>query len=541
MPLPSTVFSTERVSGPLKSAIETGRRKQILEKTVFDNTDFRTRLESFTVAGSLTSKSILRIQGLAHNAIERGTDYKRFAESLGPDTLKNITSPRVVYRNAINNAYHRARYETQQNIKSIKPFLKYVTFGDERVRPNHAILDGKVAREDDAFWSVNYPPNGHGCRCVARAMSLGDVRRAGVTPKTLPQIEQETRTQQIAAGVAPSKVVRPLADPGWRGSFKLGEPGSDAIIKEIKKYDSARYSSFITPQKTVSPEVFTQVRPIPVGKPFKAISQFEAEQYARLNFAKVSNFDGLELSGMNSTIRALHDAAAGQNLGRFYIAHSIPLERNVFASAGAGGINLNPAYLKSDNHFRRVYGAAGNVAPYTKKRAAIKRTVAELDKEIAAIRESLKRRTAVNPAFKNHSGYSVLRAELKRAQVDRAKLLSIRDFKRHNIGNSVRDVVNHEIAHILTAQKTPGVWSASKSEALRYFDLTNQRLKNKFARYNFEGWMASAEHRAFRRQWLSEYSEKSLNEYIAESFAQWKRGGRVHPEVKRFIEEILIK
>ncbi len=267
MPLPSTTFSTERTSGVLSSALKAGRQKQILDKATFDNTDFRTKLESFTVAGNLTSKSILRIQGLAHDAIARGTDYKQFQEALGPERLKKITSPRVVYENAINNAYHRARYESQQSIKAIKPFLKYVTFGDDRVRPNHAILNGRVAAIDDPFWLINYPPNGHRCRCVARSASAGDVRRAGLVPKTLKQIERDAKSEQIAAGIPRSKLVRPLADPGWRGSFKFGEPASDSLVKLVKKYDPQKYTSYITPKRKVSPKIFAQARAARKRKP----------------------------------------------------------------------------------------------------------------------------------------------------------------------------------------------------------------------------------------------------------------------------------
>jgi SPP1 gp7 family putative phage head morphogenesis protein len=548
MPLPSATFSTERTSGVLTRAIKNGRQKQILNKAVFDNTDFRTRLESFTVAGSLTSKSILRIQGLAHNAIERGVDYRRFADSLGPETLKRITSPRVVYSNAINNAYHRARYETSQKIKAVKPFLRYKTFGDEKVRPPHALMNNKVARIDDPFWLINYPPNGHKCRCVAVSATAGDLRRLGLVPKTLQQIETETRTAQIAAGVPPSKIVRPLADPGWRGSYKLGEPGSDALVKLLKKYDSDKYASFITPRKTVSPAVFTQARPIPKGKPFTPISQWEAEEYTRKNFADISNYDGLELGGMRSITKALSDAVRENKLPRFWIAHTAALARNTFASAGPASLNLNPAYLKSNRHFRLMHSAARNVAPYAKKAAEVKLKLAQIEKEIKALKSAIRKKIENNIKWRLGPGYIVLRSALKRLQIDKGVLQGIRSFKREIVGSSVRDIANHEIGHILTGKKAPGVWSASKAAvaagtvgSLRFLDASNKKLRNKFSRYNFESWMTSDEHRAFRRQWLSEYSEVSLNEYIAESFTAYKRGGRVHPEVRDFIERILNK
>jgi len=43
--------------------------------------------------------------------------------------------------------------------------LTYRTAGDDRVRDDHAILDGTTLPIDDPFWSTYYPPNDWGCRC----------------------------------------------------------------------------------------------------------------------------------------------------------------------------------------------------------------------------------------------------------------------------------------------------------------------------------------------------------------------------------------
>jgi uncharacterized protein with gpF-like domain len=37
--------------------------------------------------------------------------------------------------------------------------------GDDRVRPEHAVLDQFTARADDPVWMKIYPPNGFNCRC----------------------------------------------------------------------------------------------------------------------------------------------------------------------------------------------------------------------------------------------------------------------------------------------------------------------------------------------------------------------------------------
>lgn len=45
--------------------------------------------------------------------------------------------------------------------------LTYQTANDDRVREDHAIMEGITLPIDDPFWSTYYPPNDWGCRCDA--------------------------------------------------------------------------------------------------------------------------------------------------------------------------------------------------------------------------------------------------------------------------------------------------------------------------------------------------------------------------------------
>ena len=44
--------------------------------------------------------------------------------------------------------------------------LQYRTAGDDKVRPEHAALNGVTRPMDDPFWETYYPPNGWNCRCT---------------------------------------------------------------------------------------------------------------------------------------------------------------------------------------------------------------------------------------------------------------------------------------------------------------------------------------------------------------------------------------
>ena len=51
--------------------------------------------------------------------------------------------------------------------------LQYRTAGDERVREEHAAMDGITLPADDPFWKSYYPPNGWRCRCTAVEVNRG--------------------------------------------------------------------------------------------------------------------------------------------------------------------------------------------------------------------------------------------------------------------------------------------------------------------------------------------------------------------------------
>ena len=208
------------VPGPMKTALREARRRQSIDVNQFNELDFRSKLKAFSVAGDLSNRSISAVLKTAINALNQGKPYRQFASELrASGLLERITAPEIVYRNAGQAAYQRGRFNQQQSLKNIRPVLEYITFRDDRVRPNHALMDGRVAHQDDAFWGSNYPPNGHQCRCVARALTLGQAQRRGLNTQTDAQIQKDAQKEQTEEDIPLSKQATAKADLGWRGSF----------------------------------------------------------------------------------------------------------------------------------------------------------------------------------------------------------------------------------------------------------------------------------------------------------------------------------
>ena len=71
----------------------------------------------------------------------------------------------MVYRTNIQTALNAGKFYEGMDAADVLPYWEYVTVGDDRVRPAHAEMNGKIYRKDDPVWTVWFPPNGFNCRC----------------------------------------------------------------------------------------------------------------------------------------------------------------------------------------------------------------------------------------------------------------------------------------------------------------------------------------------------------------------------------------
>jgi SPP1 gp7 family putative phage head morphogenesis protein len=78
------------------------------------------------------------------------------------------------------------KWQRIQRDKDLFPNLKYRTIGDQRVRDEHAALNGTIKPVDDPFWSTHYPPNGWRCRCnVVQTAEDATTEKITIEPSTV--------------------------------------------------------------------------------------------------------------------------------------------------------------------------------------------------------------------------------------------------------------------------------------------------------------------------------------------------------------------
>ena len=125
-------------------------------------------------AESLDRRRIEKIGRLA----SEGLSPNEAATKLRRD-LQDLTNAEIetIFRTQSQMAFQAARFQSDQD--EVWGY-KYVTMGDNRVRDEHAQLDGVVRQKDDPFWDTYWPPNGWNCRC--QVVSIFNKRRQTRVP-----------------------------------------------------------------------------------------------------------------------------------------------------------------------------------------------------------------------------------------------------------------------------------------------------------------------------------------------------------------------
>lgn len=151
-------------------------------------------------------------------ALEHGATFDVFRERIARLGLPDYLA-KTIFATNLQTAYAAGRYAKMQAVKKARPYWRYLTIGDNRVRPSHAVLNGMVFPADHPFWNENHPPNGFRCRCGVQTLSPRQVEREKLTiqkemPGDMMWTDPKTGMEY--------HVARPGADDGFRNN-----PGRD--------------------------------------------------------------------------------------------------------------------------------------------------------------------------------------------------------------------------------------------------------------------------------------------------------------------------
>ena len=168
----------------------------------YDEIKFEAHQRAFTVAKVTQIDLLAEIQASLENAFVEGQSFETWRKNLKPTLQKHgwlgqtsVINPKtgeekeifvgakrlktIFYTNA-RTAYAQAEARAGYELK-LSEYIRYVAILDNRVRPEHAALHGKIAHRNDDFWKTNYPPNGWNCRCSVEFISKDEMDELGWT------------------------------------------------------------------------------------------------------------------------------------------------------------------------------------------------------------------------------------------------------------------------------------------------------------------------------------------------------------------------
>lgn len=126
----------------------------------------------------------------------------------------------LTFRVMTAQAMAAGRWRQIQRLKARRPWLRYITAGDHRVRDAHKAWHGIILHADDPWWNTHFPPNGFNCRCHVQLLSGRDLIRFGLTVTSeAPPLNTVIKFLRDQTGTLVPVDVPAGIDPGFAVSF----------------------------------------------------------------------------------------------------------------------------------------------------------------------------------------------------------------------------------------------------------------------------------------------------------------------------------
>lgn len=238
--MPSFLFTP----APNKDAVRFLQQKAPVAREVFNGLLPELRPLAFTITGienmAVLKKARERLAGLP-----AGGDWDEIKKGLAGDLVPYLGEEGGVKRAELllrvhgYGAYHAAQDESLAQMADVFPFWQWDTAQDERVRPGHAALDGKVFPAD---WRGERPGQAFNCRCQRIPLTEDDV--AGIKAedaKKAPAAHRVIEGERAARALANGKLE--TVTPG-------GTPTTISIVDPRTK-DGGTPAFFARPGKVV--------------------------------------------------------------------------------------------------------------------------------------------------------------------------------------------------------------------------------------------------------------------------------------------------
>lgn len=246
--------------------------KPAMGRSVFDRLLPELKARAFTISGIASADALQRARDVIA-ALPQGADWDTqkakligeispflVDEAADPETRQKqveLASRRaeVLMRLHGFQSYAAAQHQVMERHRDAFPFWMYQTFGDGRVRPSHAALNGIILPADHPFWKDHTPPWDWGCRCnkvPVTADEAGEYSAAkpGAAAGWVPApaiVKRMEQTGMLDTGDGRPVDVRSPKEKADDPATAFGwDPGDLRLPVEdlAKRYDAATWAAF---------------------------------------------------------------------------------------------------------------------------------------------------------------------------------------------------------------------------------------------------------------------------------------------------------
>ncbi|MFG1207014.1 phage head morphogenesis protein [Xanthobacter flavus] len=172
------------------------RRKELAPRFSWRDVWGEEHAHAFTVAGVIDARVLAEFRAGIDKAIAEGKGFETFREEMqrrltphgwwgARDVVDPVTGKakrvdfsvpqrlETTFWSNMRAARAAGQWDRAQRTKAALPFFLYVRTTSAHPRPNHLRFVGVILPVDDPAWSWMFPPNGWGCKCSVRQISLG--------------------------------------------------------------------------------------------------------------------------------------------------------------------------------------------------------------------------------------------------------------------------------------------------------------------------------------------------------------------------------
>ena len=243
----------------------------------------------------------------------------------------------TIYRTNVAAAYEAGRQKVIFNNRENDPFpfVMYSAIMDNRTRPTHKALHGKVMEKSDPAWSSISPPNGYNCRCTIVELTQGQIDRYGYKVSK-SEGKLSTQVVELPNGKEAQRTLFEL-DNGAVFKTDVGFNHAPKILPMQTLFDKAilaepKFASRVVSQALAQPRIKAQV-----NQEVKTWVQGVDTKYAKGEFRHVGVIPSVFIEALASeknfelqtAVITLHDRVSLQHLAREHKTHSQDWVENI--------------------------------------------------------------------------------------------------------------------------------------------------------------------------------------------------------------------